>query len=141
VRVSSSVCAGWIHCSAFFLRALPLAAVFCAAPLPIPAQVQPPVVGQAGTPRLRSIKGIVLSSSGAPVPGAVVLLKDAKTLQVRSFVAEKDGEYRFFGLSTDVNWELRAEKDGLTSKTKTVSVFDSHTTVRLNLKLVKKMKT
>jgi predicted secreted protein len=108
---------------------------------PAPAQVQPPVVGQAGTPRIRTIEGTVLSSTGAPVSGAVVLLKNAKTLQVRSFIAQQNGTYRFYGLSTDVNWELRAEKDGLTSKTRTISVFDSHVKVRLNLKLDKKMKT
>lgn len=122
-------------------RFLLLAANISSLALPVVAQVQAPVIGQAGTPRLRSIEGTVLSSTGSPVAGAVVLLKDAKTLQVRSFIAQPDGRYHFFGLSTDVNWELRAEKDGLTSKTKTISVFDGHTRVRLNLKLVKKMKT
>jgi hypothetical protein len=68
----------------------------------------------------------------------VVLLKDSKTLQVRSYVAQQDGKYHFYGLSTDVNWQLRAEADGMTSKTKMVSVFDSHSKVRLNLKLDKK---
>lgn len=115
-------------------------AVALGVPLALSGQVQAPVVGQPGTPRVRSIEGSVLSSAGAPVPGAVVLLKNAKTLQVRSFIAEQDGRYHFYGLSTDVNWELRAEKDGLTSKTKTVSVFDSHVKVRLNLKLDRKMK-
>ena len=67
-----------------------------------------------------------------------MLLKDAKTLQVRSFIAQQDGKYHFYGLSTDVNWQLRAEADGMTSKTKTVSVFDSHSKVLLNLKLDKK---
>lgn len=82
-----------------------------------------------------------MSSTGGPVPGAIVLLKNSKTLQVRSFIAQQDGRYHFYGLSTDVNWELRAEKDGVTSKTRTVSVFDSHVKVRLNLKLDKKMKS
>lgn len=90
---------------------------------------------------MRSIEGTVLGPHGAPVPGAIVLLKNGKTLQVRSFITQQDGSYRFYGLSTDVNWELRAEANGITSKTKTVSVFDSHQHVRLNLKLVKKMKT
>jgi Carboxypeptidase regulatory-like domain len=103
--------------------------------------VQPAVVGNAGTPRIRTIEGTVLSSTGAAVPGAIVLIKNAKTLQVRSYIAQQDGRYRFYGLSTDVNWELRAEKDGLTSKTRTVSVFDSHVNVRLNLKLNRKLKT
>lgn len=109
--------------------------------LPIAAQREAPVVGQSGTPRMRSIEGTVLSSTGAPVPGAIVLLKNAKTLQVRSFIAQQDGHYRFYGLSTDTNWELRAQSNGMTSKAKTVSVFDSHTRVRLNLKLDKKIKT
>ncbi len=104
------------------------------------AQVQAPVVGRnAGT--TRSIQGLVVSASGQPIPGAVVLLKDTKTLQVRSCIAQSDGGYRFFGLSTDVNYQVRAQANGLTSKTKTVSVFDSHKVVRLNLHVKKKMKS
>jgi len=102
--------------------------------------MQPPVVGQAGTPRTRAIEGVVLSAAGAPAAGAIVLLKDSKTLQVRSYIAQPDGKYHFYGLSTDVNWQLRAEAGGMTSKTRTVSVFDSHEKVRLNLKLDKKKK-
>jgi hypothetical protein len=88
----------------------------------------------------RSIEGTVLSASGAPVPGAVVLIKDSKTLQVRSYVAQQDGKYHFYGLSTGANYQLRSQAEGLTSKTKTVSVFDSHRKVVLNLKLAKKKK-
>jgi len=102
------------------------------------AQVQPAVTNPNGAPASRSIEGTVLSQSGEPVPGAVVLLKDTKTLQVRSYIAQQDGKYHFFGLSTDVNYQLRAEAKGLTSKSKTVSVFDSHQRVILNLKLSKK---
>jgi hypothetical protein len=102
-------------------------------------QAQAPVVGpNAGT--TRSIQGTVLTAKGQPVGGAIVLLKDTKTLQVRSYIAQNDGQYHFFGLSTDVNYQLRAEANGLTSKTKTVSVFDSHKVVKLNLKLKKKLK-
>jgi hypothetical protein len=85
----------------------------------------------------RTIEGRVLTKAGAPVPGAVVLIKDSKTLQVRSYIAQADGQYHFFGLSTDVNYELRAQSQDLISKDKTVSVFDSHKTVKLDLKLIK----
>lgn len=105
------------------------------------AQAQPPVVGQTGGIAVRSIEGTVLNTSGSPVPGAIVLLKDTKTLQVRSFIAQPDGKYHFYGLSTDINYELRAEANGMTSPRKMVSVFDSHRVVRLNLKLKKKLKT
>jgi len=60
-------------------------------------------------------------------------------LQVRSYIAQNDGQYHFFGLSTDVNYSLRAEGQGKTSKVKTVSVFDSHKRVKLDLKLTKKV--
>ena len=116
-------------------------AFFCASVLCPSAQREGSATGQPGAPRIRSIEGTVLSHTGAPVPGAIVLLKNGKTLQVRSFITQQDGSYRFYGLSTDVNWELRAQAQDMTSKTKTVSVFDSHPHVRLDLKLVKKMKT
>lgn len=104
------------------------------------AQAQAPVVGQnSGT--TRSIEGKVLNSGGGTIAGAIVLLKDTKTLQVRSYIAQADGRYHFYGLSTDVNYQLRAEANGLTSKTKTVSVFDSHKIVKLDLKVTKKLKT
>jgi Carboxypeptidase regulatory-like domain len=104
-------------------------------------QAQPPVVSQSGTQTTRSIEGTVLDGKGAPVPGAIILLKDTKTLQVRSYIAQKDGKYHFFGLSSDINYELRAQANGMTSPNKMVSVFDSRKLVTLNLKLKKKLKS
>lgn len=108
-----------------------------------PGEVQPSVTppNPEGSTTARSVHGVVVNSKGSPVPGAIVLLKDMKTLQVRSFIAQQDGKYRFYGLSTDVNYQLRAEHQGETSKTKTVSVFDSRKMVKLDLKLSKKMKS
>ncbi len=103
--------------------------------------IQPSVQGQTSvTPRIRSIEGTVLDKAGAPVPGAVVLLKDLKTLQVRSFIAQKDGKYRFYGLSSDINYQVRAQSHDLTSPTKNISVFDSHSKIVVNLKLKKTKK-
>ena len=45
--------------------------------------------------------------------GAVVQLKDTKSLQIRSFYTQKDGSYHFAGLSTNIDYELRAEHDGV----------------------------
>ena len=81
-----------------------------------------------------------MDTHGSVVPKAVVLLKDTKTLQVRSYLAQDDGKYHFYGLSSDINYELRAQANGLTSPIKTVSVFDSHRIVTLDLKLKKKLK-
>ena len=104
-------------------------------------QIQAPVTPQNGTAATtRTIQGTVVDSRKVPVQNAVVLLKDTKTLQVRSYLAQKDGLYHFYGLSSDINYELRAQQGDMMSKPKTVSVFDSHKVVVLNLKLTKKKK-
>ena len=102
--------------------------------------MQAPVAPHRGESITRSIEGTVLSKGGSPVPGAVVLLEDGKTLQVRSYIAQADGKYHFFGLNSDINYELRAQANGMTSPTKTVSVFDSHKVIKLDLKLKKPKK-
>lgn len=123
------------------LRYIVLLLLVCAAALSCFAQASPPVAAPAGTtPTARSIEGTVLDVNGAPVPDAVVLLKDLKTLQVRSFIAQKDGKYHFYGLSTDINYQVRAQSKDMTSPIKSVSVFDSHKRIIVNLKLKKKKK-
>lgn len=74
------------------------------------------------------------------MPGAIVQIKDSKTLQVRSYIAQQNGKYQFWGLSNDVNYQLRAMAGGLTSKSKTVSVFNSRRKITLDLKLTQKFK-
>ena|SRR5579862_5684424 len=88
-------------------------------------------------PAERSVTGIVTDENDKPVPGAVVQLKNLKTLQVRSFIAQEMGDYYFHGLSTDVDYELKAEANGQASAPKTLSSFDSHSEARLNLQLKK----
>jgi hypothetical protein len=86
-------------------------------------------------PAERSVTGVVTNDDGTPVPGAIVQLKDMKTLQVRSFIAKDKGEYYFNGLSTDIDYEFRAEWNGKSSNTRRLSSFDSHPSVILNLQL------
>jgi hypothetical protein len=83
----------------------------------------------------RTVSGIVTDQNDAPVQGAVVQLKDTKTLQVRSYITQQKGEYHFSGLSTNVDYELRAEYSGQSSPTRTLSVFDSRSKAIINLKL------
>ena len=81
------------------------------------------------------MQGVVLDGSDNPVTGAVVQLKDTKTLQIRSFITQDKGEYHFAGLSTNVDYELKADRAGSSSGTKTLSVFDNRKLATLNLKL------
>jgi len=86
----------------------------------------------------RTVQGTVTSAEDMPVSGAVVQLKNTKTLQIRSFITQANGSYYFNGLSTDVDYELKADSNGLTSGTKTLSSFDSRKEATLNLQLKKK---
>ncbi len=92
---------------------------------------------RARTRQESSVSGIVTDENGNPVPGAVVQLKNTKTLQIRSFIAREMGDYYFHGLSTDVDYELKAESNGQGSATKILSLFDSHAEAKLNLQLKK----
>jgi hypothetical protein len=81
----------------------------------------------------RNLTGQVLTPSDQPLPSAVVYLKNTKTLQVKSFITENDGGYRFHSLAPNVDYEVYAEYQGKKSSTKTVSAFDSRANVTLNL--------
>jgi Carboxypeptidase regulatory-like domain len=87
---------------------------------------------------IRSVQGVVTNSQGKPVNGAVVQLKNTKTLQIRSFITQVNGGYYFHGLSTDVDYELRAEFNGAASSARTLSSFDSRKQAVMNLKLAAK---
>ncbi|HLI83029.1 MAG TPA: carboxypeptidase-like regulatory domain-containing protein [Bryobacteraceae bacterium] len=88
----------------------------------------------------RSVSGQVTGPDDAPVNGAVVQLKNTKTLDIRSFITQDNGSYRFNGLSTDTDYELRAEYNGMASSSKTLSSFDDRKAATINLKLNPKKK-
>lgn len=83
----------------------------------------------------RAVAGVVSDPRGKPASGAVVLLKDTRTLQIRSYVTKEDGVYRFLGLSANDEYELRAQRNGVTSNAKTLSQFDGRKQAKIDLKL------
>jgi hypothetical protein len=86
----------------------------------------------------RSVEGTVTSPDDMAVDGAVVQLKNTKTMQIRSFITQESGTYHFNGLSPDIDYELRATFQGASSGAKTLSSFDSRKKATINLKLNKK---
>src|ERR1700710_3046297 len=82
----------------------------------------------------KSVQGTVSDSSDKPVDGSVVQLKDTKTLQVRSFITKGDGVYHFHGLNPNVDYEVKADYQGASSSSKTISSFDSKKQAVVNLK-------
>jgi Carboxypeptidase regulatory-like domain len=90
---------------------------------------------------LREVQGKVTSSSGQTVDKAVVQLKNTKSLQIASFITDSSGRYHFAGLSTDVEYQLKADAQEMTSGWKTLSLFNSKRVVTINLKLSKRKRT
>ena len=83
----------------------------------------------------RSVSGTVRGLKDETVDGAVVQIKDTRTLRVRSYITKADGNYFFHGLSKNSDYELRAESKGSASDKKTLSVYDSRENPVINLQL------
>lgn len=81
----------------------------------------------------RNVTGQVLTKSDSPISEAVVYLKNTKTLTIKSFITEKDGGYRFHGLSPNIDYEIYADYQGQKSPTKTISSFDTRNNITLIL--------
>jgi hypothetical protein len=106
----------------------------------VPQQKSPPFFKGDKKPKdeetkTRSLTGTVKDEKDNAVEGAIVQLKDTKSLQVRSFITKEDGTYHFHGLSTDVDYQVKADHQGATSGVRTLSVFDSRKSAIINLKL------
>jgi len=106
-------------------------ALACAATLPGQKKDQ-------DDPTVRGLQGQVVDPDDKPAAGAVVQLKDTRTLQVRSFITQADGEYRFSGLRADTDYEVKADFNGMSSDSRRLSNFDNRKIATVNLKLNKK---
>jgi hypothetical protein len=83
----------------------------------------------------RSVSGLVVDADSAPVQGATVFLRNAKTKSIRSYNSSSDGRFRFAQVSMSDDYDLWAEKDGKKSATKTVSSWDARKEFETELKL------
>jgi hypothetical protein len=84
---------------------------------------------------LRTVHGSVIDKSENPVPSSVVYLLNTKTQTVKTYIADDSGEYRFSGLDPNIDYEVHAEHNNMTSATRTVSSFDSRRDIEIVLKL------
>ena len=110
------------------LWVLLLLPVACSATLP---QSVAQSLGQAA----RVVQGAVQNENDQPQANAVVYLQDQKSLEVRTYITEANGHYRFGQLSTEVDYQLWAEYKGHKSKTRSISSFDSKKEFNFDLKI------
>ena len=90
-----------------------------------------------GEPKERTVEGTVIDASGKAVQRAIVQLKNVRTQQIRSFITLEKGEFFFNGLNPDIDYEVRAESEGSSSPTKTLSSYDGREKFIVVLKLTK----
>lgn len=83
----------------------------------------------------RSVRGRVTDQAGEPLRGAVVQVKNASTLQIRSYITQEDGKYKFHRLRYDVDYKLNARYSGQASKTRTLNWHDSRREANINFKI------
>jgi ribosomal protein L15E len=104
------------------------------------AQVNLPLGGSGPSqkkprPTSKMLTGTVSDKSEKPISGAVVYLKNSKTLVVKSYFTQQDGTYRFPQLALNTDYEIWAEKDGKKSDIKGISQFDDRFTPTVNLRI------
>ncbi len=88
--------------------------------------------------QLRTVHGTVIDSRQAPVPDGVVYLKNLRTQDVKTHISDEAGLYRFSGLDPNMDYEIHAEHDDMSSATHSVSSFESRRDIEIILKLDKK---
>ena len=120
-----------------FFAVLALAAIVATCAV---AQVNLPLGGSGPSakkprPTSKMLTGTVTDKSEQPIVGAVVYLKNSKSLVVKSFFTQQDGTYRFPQLALNTDYEIWAEKDGKKSDTKGISQFDDRFTPTVNLSI------
>jgi len=86
-------------------------------------------------PQSKVLIGKVLDAGDNPLAGAVVYLTNTRTRAVKTYIAGREGDFRFPGLTENTDYEVYAQFQGHKSDTKSVSQFDARATVTVNLKI------
>jgi hypothetical protein len=84
---------------------------------------------------LRTVRGTVVDKEESPVDTAVVYLKNVHTQSITTHLSSSDGTFRFTGLDINVDYEIHAEREGMTSAVRSISNFDTRKEFVLTLKL------
>ncbi|MGB6431756.1 MAG: carboxypeptidase-like regulatory domain-containing protein [Candidatus Acidiferrales bacterium] len=102
------------------------------------AQDQDQGKGKNKGPQLRTVAGQVVDKDENPIAEAIIYLENMSTKSVQSHISDDQGNYNYSGLDPNVDYQIYAEREGMTSSTHTISSFDSRTSVNLELKVDRK---
>jgi Carboxypeptidase regulatory-like domain len=83
----------------------------------------------------RIIDGTVKDASDNPLADAIVQLKDTKTSNIVNFATKEDGKYVFRDLPMDINYELLAKHNDVSTPVKKISIYDTRKHVIVNFQL------
>jgi hypothetical protein len=97
--------------------------------------------GNSKGPELRTVRGTVVDKDEAPVGSAVVYLRNVHTQDIITHISDPDGQFRFSGLDLNADYEIHAEREGLTSGSRAISNFDNRKEFVVTLKLDHTKKT
>ncbi|MBI4460329.1 MAG: carboxypeptidase regulatory-like domain-containing protein [Acidobacteria bacterium] len=104
----------------------------------VPGQVQLPGPGSRDEQERnarKNLRGQVVDKQGKGLAQAVVHLKNKKTLEVKTFIADDQGNYRFNSLDPDSDYAVHAEYRGTSSRARSISSFDDRKDVYLLLEI------
>jgi hypothetical protein len=118
--------------STFFFLALGLQFALSSA-FPAVAQTKQEKKAEA---ELRTLHGSVIDKDENPIASGVVYLVNVKTQEVRTYIADEQGNYRFSGLDPNADYEIHAEHEGQASSTRTLSSYDSRKDIEMTLKVI-----
>ena len=109
------------------LALVPSAAILTAFPAGARAEQKAPLE--------RTVDGKVTDKADAAISGAVVYLKDSRSLAMKTYITDDAGHFHFGQLSQNTDYELWAVSNGIRSKSKTISSFDDKRTYNFTLKI------
>lgn len=69
--------------------------------------------------------GVVVDQDDQPIPTAIVNLTNLQSKKISQDITDEKGEFRFGGLSPDINYELQALFHDHWGKKETISIYDT----------------
>ena len=122
---SSGLCLRWIAGALLLSGCAPF----------LPAHVARAEAAAAFLPAQRAVQGRVTNKEDAAIVGAVVYLKDTRSLSVKSYLTDDQGHFHFGQLADGADYEIWAEQNGKRSSSKNISQFNSKLDIQFTLKI------